>query len=103
MEPNRVQAAAAEEADFIFARTLDNRILRDIIMDRTVMRTFRGGHMSYLTLSDGQKLYYEDKGRGPDTLVMLHGWTSSHEVYSQAEKNPWLSAAQTAEKETGGV
>ena len=39
--------------------------------------------MSYFTLSDGQKLYYEDKGSGPETLVMMHGWTSSHEVYEQ--------------------
>ena len=37
--------------------------------------------MSYFTLSDGQKLYYEDQGQGTDTLVMLHGWTSSREVY----------------------
>ena len=39
--------------------------------------------MSYFTLSDGQKLYYEEKGSGPETLVMMHGWTSSHEVYEQ--------------------
>ena len=37
--------------------------------------------MSYFTLSDGQKLYYEDRGHGPDTLIMLHGWTSSHTIY----------------------
>lgn len=37
--------------------------------------------MSYYTLSDGQKLYYEDIGHGPDTVVMLHGWTSSHDIY----------------------
>ena len=39
--------------------------------------------MSYFTLSDGEKLYYEDKGQGPETLVMLHGWTSSHEIYQK--------------------
>ena len=39
--------------------------------------------MSYFTLKDGQKLYYEDKGQGPDTLIMMHGWTSSHDVYAQ--------------------
>ena len=39
--------------------------------------------MSYFTLSDGQKLYYEDKGSGPETLIMMHGWTSSHEIYSK--------------------
>ena len=37
--------------------------------------------MSYFTLSNGEKLYYEDKGQGPDTLVMMHGWTSSSEIY----------------------
>lgn len=39
--------------------------------------------MSYFTLKDGEKLYYEDKGHGTETLVMLHGWTSTHEVYSE--------------------
>ncbi|MCR5135660.1 MAG: alpha/beta hydrolase [Oscillospiraceae bacterium] len=39
--------------------------------------------MSYFTLSDGEKLYYEDRGHGPDTLIMMHGWTSSHEIYLQ--------------------
>lgn len=39
--------------------------------------------MSYFTLKDGQKLYYEDKGHGPDTLIMMHGWTSSHDVYTK--------------------
>ena len=39
--------------------------------------------MSYFTLKDGQKLYYEDKGHGEETLVMMHGWTSSHEIYAQ--------------------
>ncbi len=37
--------------------------------------------MSWFTLTNGEKLYYEDKGNGPDTLVMMHGWTSSHEIY----------------------
>ncbi|MCR4739299.1 MAG: alpha/beta hydrolase [Lachnospiraceae bacterium] len=39
--------------------------------------------MSYFTLSDGEKLYYEDRGNGSDTLVMMHGWTSSHDIYSK--------------------
>lgn len=38
--------------------------------------------MSYFTLSNGEKLYYEDKGQGADTLIMMHGWSSSHEIYS---------------------
>ena len=37
--------------------------------------------MSCFTLSDGEQLYYEDKGDGPDTLIMMHGWTSTHEIY----------------------
>ena len=39
--------------------------------------------MSYFALKSGERLYYEDRGQGPETLVMLHGWTSSHEVYQQ--------------------
>ena len=39
--------------------------------------------MSYFTLKNGEKLFYEDKGTGPDTLIMMHGWTSSHEIYLQ--------------------
>ena len=37
--------------------------------------------MSYFTLKSGEKLYYEDKGDGPETLIMMHGWTSTHEIY----------------------
>lgn len=40
--------------------------------------------MSYFTLGNGEKLYYEDRGQGPDTLIMMHGWTNSHEVYMKA-------------------
>ncbi len=40
--------------------------------------------MSYFTLKNGEKLYYEDIGHGPETLVMMHGWTSSHEVYRES-------------------
>ena len=39
--------------------------------------------MSFFTLGNGEQLYYEDKGHGADTLIMLHGWTSSHEVYEK--------------------
>ena len=39
--------------------------------------------MSYFTLNNGEKLYYEDTGSGPETLVMMHGWTSSHEIYEK--------------------
>ena len=37
--------------------------------------------MSYFTLKNGEKLYYEDIGSGSETLIMMHGWTSNHEVY----------------------
>ena len=39
--------------------------------------------MSFFTLRSGEKLYYEDKGNGPDTLIMMHGWTSTHEVFEK--------------------
>ena len=39
--------------------------------------------MSYYTLKNGEKLFYEDVGSGPETLIMLHGWTSSHEIYEE--------------------
>lgn len=37
--------------------------------------------MSFFTLKNGEKLYYEDRGEGPDTVIMMHGWTSTHELY----------------------
>lgn len=37
--------------------------------------------MSCFTLKNGEKLYYEDTQSGDQTILMLHGWTSSHEVY----------------------
>lgn len=40
--------------------------------------------MSYFTLKNGERLYYEDTGAGEQTVVMLHGWTSSHEVFAPA-------------------
>ena len=38
--------------------------------------------MSYFTLKNGERLYYEDTGSGEETVVMLHGWTNSHEVFA---------------------
>ena len=39
--------------------------------------------MPYFTLSNGEKLYYEDtQGEGP-VLVMMHGWTGTREVYDE--------------------
>ena len=61
--------------------------------------------MSYYTLKDGEKLYYEDVGHGADTLIMMHGWTSSHEVYekpvetlreyARCTKSPWKRCGNT--------
>ncbi|ADL33008.1 hydrolase alpha/beta fold family [Butyrivibrio proteoclasticus B316] len=39
--------------------------------------------MSWLTLKDGERLFYQDIGSGRKTVVMLHGWASSHEIYSR--------------------
>lgn len=39
--------------------------------------------MSYFTLKNGEKLYYEDYGSGSETLIMMHGWSSSHEIYEK--------------------
>ncbi len=37
--------------------------------------------MSEFQLKNGMKLYYEDHGSG-QPVILLHGWTSSHEIYS---------------------
>ena len=40
--------------------------------------------MSLLRLKDGTELYYKDtdpEGTGRDTIVFLHGWTSSHQIF----------------------
>jgi len=41
--------------------------------------------MSYFTLKNGMKLYYEDVGNG-QPIVLMHGWTSSRKVYSEPVK-----------------
>ncbi len=38
--------------------------------------------MSYFKLSNGEELYYRDTGKGEDTILMLHGWSSNHRVYA---------------------
>ena len=38
--------------------------------------------MSYFTLKNGMKLYYEMSGSG-STVVMMHGWSANHEIYSE--------------------
>jgi len=37
--------------------------------------------VSFFTLHNGEKIYYEDTGRGEQTVIMMHGWTSTHEVF----------------------
>lgn len=39
--------------------------------------------MSYFKLKNGENLYYEDIGNGSETLVMMHGWTSSHDIFDE--------------------
>jgi pimeloyl-ACP methyl ester carboxylesterase len=39
--------------------------------------------MSYFSLRCGEQLYYETVGSGSRTVVMMHGWTSNHEVYQK--------------------
>ncbi|MDO4797912.1 MAG: alpha/beta hydrolase [Coriobacteriales bacterium] len=39
--------------------------------------------MSLFKLSNGEELYYEDTGGDGKVLVMMHGWTSSHDVYAE--------------------
>ncbi len=40
--------------------------------------------MSKFTLENGEELYYEEYGKSNSekTIIMMHGWTSSHEIYS---------------------
>ena len=38
--------------------------------------------MSYYKLKNGMKLYYEDSGTGKP-IIFMHGWASSHDVYSE--------------------
>ena len=38
--------------------------------------------MSCFSLSNGEKLYYEDTGKGDRTIIMMHGWTSTHDVFA---------------------
>lgn len=38
--------------------------------------------MSEFSLKNGMKLYYEESGSG-QPVVMMHGWSSSHEIYSE--------------------
>ena len=39
--------------------------------------------MAFFALKNGEQLYYEDIGNGPETLIMMHGWTSSHDIFAE--------------------
>lgn len=41
--------------------------------------------MSEFILKNGMKLYYEDHGSG-QPVILMHGWTSSHKIYSEPVK-----------------
>ncbi|MBR1471480.1 MAG: alpha/beta hydrolase [Lachnospiraceae bacterium] len=41
----------------------------------------------YYTLRDGQKLCYEDVGNGSETIVFLHGWSSSRKIYRKPSRS----------------
>ena len=41
--------------------------------------------MSEFTLKNGMKLYYQDFGSG-QPVILMHGWTSSHKIYSEPVK-----------------
>ena len=40
--------------------------------------------MAYFTLKNGERLYYQDTGRGDQTILLLHGWISTHRVFSRS-------------------
>ena len=40
--------------------------------------------MAYFSLKNGAQLYYEDIGRGNKTILLLHGWISTHRVFARA-------------------
>ncbi|MBO6149028.1 MAG: alpha/beta hydrolase [Lachnospiraceae bacterium] len=39
--------------------------------------------MALFNLKNGEQLNYEDVGQGHDTVIMLHGWTSSKKVFKK--------------------
>ena len=40
----------------------------------------------HFTLRDGNVLTYEDIGKGTETVVFLHGWTSNRKIYQEPAK-----------------
>lgn len=39
--------------------------------------------MSFLEADDGARLRYADRGTGPSTFLLVHGWKGSHRVWDQ--------------------
>jgi pimeloyl-ACP methyl ester carboxylesterase len=40
--------------------------------------------VSYFSLRCGEQLYYQIIGTGSKTVVMMHGWTSNHEIFQKS-------------------
>jgi non-heme chloroperoxidase len=40
--------------------------------------------MSFLTAPDGARLRFSDRGEGPETIVLVHGWKGSHRLWDPA-------------------
>jgi len=40
--------------------------------------------MSFLETPDGARLRYSDRGEGPETVVLVHGWKGSHRMWDPA-------------------
>lgn len=39
--------------------------------------------MSFLTTPEGFRLRYSDRGAGPDTVLLVHGWKGSHRLWDK--------------------
>lgn len=39
--------------------------------------------MSEFQLKNGMKLYYEDHGIGCEPVILMHGWSSSHDIFEE--------------------
>ena len=40
--------------------------------------------MSFLETPDGARLRYSERGEGPETVVLVHGWKGSHRMWDPA-------------------
>ena len=39
--------------------------------------------MAFFSLKNDGQLYYEDTGKGSETILLLHGWISTHKVFTR--------------------